>query len=209
MADELKKFTAAAAQEVYLKYALEVEPEEEPLLDDKIAPASFLDGLIQAGAFAHAAKFLAFGLPKREATWWACLVAREVLPADAPAEAQAALRAAEAWVYKPTEENRRAVMEKGGAADDGSPATWAAFAAGWSGGSLAPADMEVVPPPEDLTGKAVKSAITLAVYGTEPERAEEKFRLFVAQGMDVAQGGNGRVTAEGERLPAPAGEAPG
>jgi hypothetical protein len=209
MAGELKKFTATVAQEVYLRYALEVEPEEEPLLDDKIAPANFLDGLIQAGAFAHAAKFLAFGLPKREAAWWACLVAREVLPEDAPAEAQAALKAAETWVYKPTEENRRAVMEKGEAADDGSPAAWAAFAAGWSGGSLAPADMEVVPPPEDLTGKAVKSAITLAVYGTEPERAAEKIQLFVAQGMDVAKGGNGRVTAAGERLSAPAGGAPG
>lgn len=43
---ELKKIAAAAAQEVYRKYALEVEPEEEPLLDDKIAPANFLDGLI-------------------------------------------------------------------------------------------------------------------------------------------------------------------
>ncbi len=206
---ELKKIAAATAQEVYRKYALEVEPAAEPLLDDKIAPAKFLDGLIQAGEFAHAAKFLAFSLPKREATWWACLIARGVLPENAPPEAQAVLQAAEAWVYKPSEENRRAVMAKGEAADDGSPATWAAFAAGWSGGSLVAADMEPVPPPEDLTGKAVQNVITLAVYGTEPERAEEKIRLFVAQGMDVAQGGNGRVTAEGERLPAPAGEALG
>ncbi len=204
---ELKKITAAVAQEVYRKYALDIEPEEETLLDDKIAPANFLDGLIQAEEFAYAAKFLAFSLPKREAIWWACLVVREVLPEDAPPEARAALQAAEAWVYKPSEENRCAVMEKGEAADDGSPAAWAAFAAAWSGGSLTPADMEPVPPPEDLTGKAVNTAITLAAYGTEPERAEEKFRLFVAQGMDVAQGGNGRVTAEGKRLPTSAGEA--
>ncbi len=206
---ELKKIAAVAAQEVYRKFALEVEPEEATLLDDKIAPANFLDRLIQAEEFAHAAKFLAFSLSKREAIWWACLVAREVLPEDAPAQAQAALRAAEAWVYEPSEENRRAVMDQAEVADDDSPAAWAAFAAGWSGGSLAPADMEPVPPPEDMTGKAVNNTITLAAYGTEPERAEEKFRLFVAQGMDVAQGGNGRVTAEGERLPAAAGEAPG
>jgi hypothetical protein len=206
---ELKKIAATTAREVYRKYALDIEPEEGPLLDDTIAPAEFLDHLIQAGHYGHAVKFLAHGLPKREAAWWACLCAREVMPQDAVTEVQAALQATETWVYKPNEENRRAALENGEAADDGSPATWAAFAAGWSGGSIGPADGEPVPPADDLTGKAVFSAVTLAAYGAEPERAEERLRLFMAQGMDVAKGGDGRVTAEGERLPASTGGASG
>ena len=204
---EMKKIGAATADEVCRKYTLELDPEARPLLDDKITPADFLDGLVEAGLYADAAKFLAFGLPKREAAWWACLCARETLAEDAAPEIQAALRAAEAWVYKPVEENRRAAMEAGEAAGPDAPAAWAARAAGWSGGSLGPAEHEPVPPPDDLTGKAVNGALNLAAYGVEPERAAEKLRLFLAQGLDLARGGNGRVTADGKRLPA-AGDAP-
>ncbi len=120
------------------------------------APRSFLDALIEAGEFPDAVRFLAHALPKREAVWWACLCAREAAGADPPEPVAAALRAAEAWVADPSEENRRAAVARGrGGRAAAPPAGCAAAAAFWSGGSLGPARRPGRPPrrvPRPRTG---------------------------------------------------------
>src|SRR5690606_25846941 len=126
--------------------------------------------LAAAGHWLDAIAFLARALPKREAVWWACMCARVTAP---PAEEAAspegdvagpaaagrgparALAAAEAWVYKPSEENRRECEAAAHAAQFDSPESWAAIAAFWSGGSVAPPGGPVVPPGEDLAPRAV------------------------------------------------------
>jgi hypothetical protein len=50
----------------------------------------------------------------------------------------------------------------------------------------------VVPPGETLTAAAVAGAVCLAAVQQEPERAPEKYRVFIAQGLDIAAGGTGR-----------------
>jgi hypothetical protein len=57
---------------------------------------------------------------------------------------------------------------------------------------MAPPDAPPVPPGEELTGTAVAGAVMLAAVQTEPERAEEKFRRFLMQGIDIANGGSGK-----------------
>jgi hypothetical protein len=127
--------------------------------------------------------------------WWACLAARATARPNAPASAEAALAAAEAWVYKPTEENRRAAMALAEAAEFNGPASWAAVGAFWSAGSMAPPEAPVVPPGETLTAAAVTGAVILAAVQQEPEKAEQRYREFLEQGVDIAMGGSGRKSA--------------
>jgi len=157
------------------------------------SPAQYLNELIAGRKLEQAIQFFAFALPPREAVWWTCLCSRAVFPEPTPKPLLDAVEAAEAWVRKPTEESRRAAMACAQATDFQSPATWAAVAAFWSGGSLAPADLPEVPVPAHLLGVAVAGAIALAAVQTEPQRAEQKREHYLASAIDVANGGNGRV----------------
>ena len=49
----------------------------------------------------------------------------------------------------------------------------------------APPNAPAVPPGEFLTAKAVSGAVIFAAVAREPEKAPERFRSFVAQGLDV------------------------
>ena len=148
--------------------------------------------LAAAGQGMEAARVLAHALPKREAVWWACLCARDRLPPEPSPVILAALKAAEDWVYKPTEENRRAAMAKAEAAQFDTPSSWAAVGAFWSGGSMSPEGNPVVPPGEHLTGLAVAGSIMLAAAQTEPQHATERYQQFLAYGANIARGGRGR-----------------
>lgn len=187
------KIKAERASEVCRLYT--PEPDAAALLTLDDTPGDFLDRLIAQGRLADAARFLAFALPRREAVWWACLCARDMLPDGAKPGEVAALEAAEAWVFKPVEDNRRAAMARAEAAGFTSPSSWAAVGAFWSGGSLAPPDLPEVPPGPELTGTAVSSAITIAAVQTQPEHAHAKYRRFLDYGLDIANGGTGRRKA--------------
>lgn len=186
----LKKVTASRARDVCAHFDLSEEAKR--LLDDATAPAAFLELLIEKGHLMDAIRLLAFALPKREAVWWACLCVREMLAPDAPPALEEVIKAAETWVYKPTEENRRLAMQKAEKAGYDKPASWAAVGAFWSGGSMAPPAAPVVPPAETLTAKAVSGAILLAAVQREPERAPQRHRQFLDDGIDIAMGGTGK-----------------
>ncbi|HXP31325.1 MAG TPA: hypothetical protein VN832_09565 [Stellaceae bacterium] len=161
-------------------------------LDPALDASANLDLLMKRGLLSDAVRFLAHSLPKREAVWWACLCARDMLPADAAPALLAAVQAAEGWVMAPSEEKRREAMVTAEAAGFRAPASWAAVAAFWSGGSMAPPNAPVVPPGDPLTGAAVAGAILLAAVQTEPQKAFEKYRRFLDYGIDIAGGGSGR-----------------
>lgn len=186
---ELKKIQAKTAAEVCGKY--EQAAEILPLLLENMSPKAFLDKLVENDRLQEANRFLAHALPKREAVWWACLCARDVVP-ESDETAANLLKLAEAWVRKPTDENRRSAMTAAEEAGFDSPASWAAVAAFWSGDSLAPADMPPVAPSDELTGTAVAAAGMLAALGGDPVMAPDKFREFLDKGIDVAQGGSGQ-----------------
>jgi len=154
-------------------------------------PLDFLNSLIANSAFVDAVQFLARALPKREAVWWSCLCARDVLPSDGKPEFAAAVGAAEAWVYRPSEENSRNSEATGNAITASHPSRWSAMAAFWSGGSLAPSDAPEVKPPEDFTAKAVAGAVLMAA-GLDPKQSAVRQRKFLDYGMDIAKGGRGR-----------------
>ncbi len=182
---------------------LELAPEAMALLAPGATPAIFLKALIGAGLLVDAIRLLAIALPRREAVWWACLAARGALatapaaaPAtDAPPADLAALEAAEAWVYRPTEENRRATFPPAELLNFKTAAAYAAMAAFWSGGSLAPPDAPVVVPPGDgLTGTAAAAAVLLAAAAL-PKEAPARQRASLVQALDIANGGSGKMIA--------------
>jgi hypothetical protein len=160
------------------------------LLRDGVAPRAYFDLLVQKELPLDAIKFLAAALPKPEAVWWACLCARQV-HASAPPKVLAAVQAAEKWVQQPTEENRRAAQPAAEAAELSTPAGCTAMAVFMSGGSIAPVSSKVdVPPAEHLTAHFVGGAILMAAVLTEPEKAAEKHKRFLALGQEVAAGTN-------------------
>jgi hypothetical protein len=160
-------------------------------------PDGFVAQLVEKGQWVDAVRYLAHAMLQREAVWWACLAARAALgSARRPSDVDS-VSAAEAWVYKPTEENRRAAMTKAQATKFDTPSAWAAVAAFWSGGSMAPPDVPVVPPPPFLIGRAVAGAVMLAAVTGPADKIEPRYRLLIAQGADIAAGGNGRVAAAG------------
>ena len=164
--------------------------EARALLAGDPAPHSYLDALAARGLFPDAVKFLANALPKRQAVWWACLCARHSARGSPSAQTDAALRAAERWVAGPDEPSRRAAESAAEAVGVGTPAGCAALAAFWSAGSRAPPHVQDVPPPDHLTARGVAGSVMLAAVATEPEQADEKFRRFIALGLDVAAGLN-------------------
>jgi hypothetical protein len=186
------KIKAATAQEICSQYKL--SPAAKPHLKEAMPPLDFLAALLAAKLNDDAVQFLARALPKREAVWWSCLCARDVIPADGAPELPAAVTAAESWVYRPTEENRRKAEKTAKAIEESHAAKWAAMGAFWSG-SLGAADGPEVKPPDDLTAKGVTSAVMLAAT-TDPMQIDARFKTFFDYGTDIANGGTGRPAAK-------------
>ena len=186
MSNGLVKVAAKTAAEVCKHFPLGEEAKKQ--LRDGMTPAQFLDALIEKQQFPDAVRFLAHALPKREGVWWACLCSRSVAGSSPAPKITSALQAAEKWVTDPSEDNRRAGMPAAEAAELKTPAGCAAMAAFWSGGSLAPPNVPVVPPGEYLTAHGVAGAVMLAAVQSEPEKAPDKYRKFLAQGIEVAKG---------------------
>ncbi len=136
---------------------MDLSPEALALLTPDAAPAAAVQTLIAANLGMDALKLIARLLPKRYAVGWLCQCARD-FPLDITEKSGAAM--AEKWVRDPSEANRRAAFEFANAGKYKTLATFFAAAAGWAGGSLAPATQTVpVPPPDHLTAMAVAGAI--------------------------------------------------
>ena len=165
--------------------AAELAEEAMALVSPDVHPLDFVALLMEKKLYPDAVRFVAHALPKREAVWWAWVCARRSAGEQPPSKIKAALDATERWVAQPTEENRRSAMAAAEKAELGTAAGCAGLAAFFSGGSLAPPEAPPVPPGEFLTAKAVSGAVIFAAVAKEPERAPEKFRSFVAQGVEV------------------------
>ena len=147
-----------------------------------------VQALLDAGQVQDALKLLARLLPKRYAVAWLCQCARNQ-PLDPEDKAGASL--AEKWVREPNESNRRAAFEFANAGGYKSTGAWLAAAAGWSGGSLAPASQEtVVPPPDHLTACAVVAGINM-LAALDIEQFEARRSGFIEPAMNLLNGGGG------------------
>jgi hypothetical protein len=158
---------------------IEVEPSDE-------APLVFLKALAQSGTPENAVAFCAYLLPRREAVWWACQCVRALNASRGEAE-DAALQAAEAWVQEPEEDARRLALQLGSDGNQGAPATWLAYAAAWSGGSMR-TEEPPVPAPPYLTAKAVRAAVLMALARVPVTQRRASLSTCLNEGMRLASG---------------------
>jgi hypothetical protein len=159
-------------------------------------PANDIDPLDHARALlrsprpSDAVVFISHLLPRREAVWWAAQCVRALLGEAATDEA---LGAAEVWVRTPEDDNRQAALSAANASERRKPTTWLAFGAGWSGGSLLPADQKPVPPPAGACAMAANTAIMMAVAAGDPRAVVNRIEACAEAGVRFASGGEPTV----------------
>lgn len=143
-----------------------------------------------AGAVTDMLKLLAASLPGREATWWACLAGRDVIGAEA--EPTPALAAAEAWVFRPGDETRRAAFRASQAADPMDDTAICATIAVYAGGSLGPDELKEFPAPEGALA-AMALGINVMAMAAMGGDLIANAQHMVDRALDIARGGNGKV----------------
>ncbi len=176
---------------------LELDAECAVLLGPLPDAVAGLEALVGARKLPEAMRLIAHAMPKREVVWWGCMCARAVPDPAQPAPDAEALTAAEAWVRKPDEANRRAAMAAAQKTAFRTPEAWAAVAAFWSGGSMSPEGQPDVPPAEHLTAVAVAGGVIIAALRGNPARAPDRFLRFLESAREIAAGGAGRLAPEG------------
>jgi uncharacterized protein DUF6931 len=151
-------------------------------------PTDFLKGLVTAGKIEDAVTFCSYLLPRREAVWWACGCVRGFLR-NLIKDRAAGLIAAEAWVERPDEERRQAVLEIGTKGNSDDPLTWVALAAGWAGGFLESGAHRRIPMPSYMTARAARAAILISALNVSRDQRPARLEACVAEGTRLAEHG--------------------
>lgn len=188
--DPFRKIVAGTAAEICKR--VDLSAEARAFLLPALSPQGYLALLVEADQIGDAIRFLAFALPIREGIWWACVAAHANLAEATEIEARCLERAAN-WVYEPGDARRRSCMEAAEAANFEGAAAYAALAVFWSGGSMAPEGMPDALPDPSLGPIGVGASILLSITSGDPTLLNEQFEAAIARGVDIANGGNGRL----------------
>jgi hypothetical protein len=165
----------------------ELGEEAMALMKPDMHPEDFVAKLMDKQLYPDAVRFVAHALPKREAVWWGWISARRAAGENPKPKIKTSLESTEKWIAQPTDENRREAKAAAEAAELGTAAGCAGLAAFFAGDSLAPPDCPAVAPGPYLTAKAVAGAVNFAALAGDPRQSPEKFKSFVAQGLDVTK----------------------
>ncbi|MBP1852491.1 DUF6931 family protein [Rhizobium halophytocola] len=152
--------------------------------------AEVLTELDAKGALLDMLQLLAHALPAREATWWACLSARDILADGAPVPPP--LRAAEAWVHRPGNETRTLAREALDKAKNEDETVLCAMAASCAAGTLGPGLLEDYDAPPGAVGGAVFGMALISLYH-DSDLVAARGPLLLARALDIARGGSGNV----------------
>jgi hypothetical protein len=170
----------------------DLEPDSRDLMDSGMRPETFIEKLSAAGKWMDAVKVMAHALPRREAVWWASVCAEQMNGPGGDADEVAALKAAENWVYEPTDEYRKKAFQLAQNSRTNSLGTLTALAAACSGGNL-PLDEDTEVELDAAVFPQIVGGIVIMAATDEIERADEQFKRFLASGQDIACGGSGKI----------------
>lgn len=191
--EPFRKIADGAAADICKR--VDLSAEAKAFLLPSLSPQGYLALLVDAEQIGDAVRFLAFALPIREGIWWACIVAQSNLPEPGKIDL-ACLEQSASWVYEPTDTRRRACMAAAELANFDGAAAYAALAVFWSGGSMAPENMPDAIPDPRLGPIGVGASVLLSITAGDPKLLNERFKAAVARGVDIANGGNGRLDGD-------------
>lgn len=164
-----------------------------PLDAPASAPASeVLAELHAKSAWLDMLHLLAVLLPPRERVWWACLAARDYIGPKSDRD-PLSLTTSEAWVFKPTDQNReaaRASLDHAYVDDD---TVNCAISVLYADGTLGPGDLAQYPAPAGAS-EAAAFAMNVVALGELSDKFDEHLQLLIDRALDIAKGGNGRVS---------------
>ena len=160
-----------------------IEPLRNAISADA-SPQTVLAKLSESGQDIDAIKFLAQALGPRGSITWAFACLREHGTAGKP-ERAAAIEAVERWLAEPSDANRRAAQEAA-AKVSGTPEGCLALSVFFSEGSIAPPNLQNVPPPPFLAEKIAGAGLLVAAVQQEPERAPERLQRWIQLGLQGA-----------------------
>ncbi len=160
------------------------------------APASAMPEVVLAeldekGATVDMLHLLAILLPARERVWWACLAARDCVGPKSENDPPS-LAAAEAWVFKPTDENREAARATLDHAEVNDDTVNCALSVLYSDGTLGAGDLSQHQAPAGASEVAA-FAMNVIALRENSDKFEEHGQLLVDRALDIARGGNGNV----------------
>ncbi|MFP7675229.1 DUF6931 family protein [Marivita sp. S0852] len=170
---------------------------------DLSAPASasveeVLDELAAKNADMDLLKCVAVILPPRERVWWACLAARDIV-GEGPENETRSLRAAEAWVFRPTDETRNEAIHSMEFAHIDDETVKCAMGVMYSDGTLGTGDMAQLEAPAGA-GAIAAFAMNIEALTTRLDEYDTYLHELIDRGIDIARGGNGKPKAQGKDL---------
>jgi hypothetical protein len=154
------------------------------VLADDPTSVILLERLTGRSLLAEAARLIGYALPEREAVWWACKCVAHTAPASLPPQAEAALLAAEEWVWRPGDAARAKAARAAAAAGYDTAPAWTARAAFASHPAW---------PLHARCGRRVERAIALAAVTAGGERSAWRLQQFIVSGREIARGGAGHL----------------
>ena len=163
---------------------LQLPPDHRDLVNVIDDPAALLWRLGQLSLWTQSIRLLAYALPEREAVWWSCMCVRHTAPI-LPEPEQLAVAAAEAWVRRPEKATRHEAALAASAPGYAAPGAWSALGAVWSQRERLLPDL--------CGGRGAATAVTRSAARGGPKRVQERLRRFVISGVDVGNGGAGRL----------------
>lgn len=190
MKNNLKKFEINNYHEIINE--LDLDDSEYTIIKNTKSDAEALSKLVNAKHYPIATKFLALGLPNREAIWWGYLCCQNFASNSSLLAAQNALSTISQWVHSPSEALRMRTKQLADNLNKYTAAHWACLSVYWSGGNIAATDQQVIEPAKYMSTHAVSNAIYLCARKAGSE--DDAYSKYLKIGLHIAMGGNGKVT---------------
>lgn len=193
MVDIWKKLTSVKASEIVDVSELDAESLE--LLKPDMRPEEYIGVLSSAGKWSDAVMVMARTLPKREAVWWACVCAAKTEALRKDKDETEALKVAEKWAFKPSEETRKDAFLQAQKSNTPSVGTMSCLAAAFSGGKLAVSKEQSIDLDASVFSKIVSGIVVISASEKGSDQFNTQLEQFLQQGKDIACGGRGQVSA--------------
>ena len=148
-------------------------------------PAAWFESLKSGDRGNDAISFLGLALPRYEAIVWASQVMMRLGHAERDLDNMRAFEVAQQWIRDPSEKLRRQAFALADAMGDNTAEKLLLLAIYFSGGSIAPEDLQPVHPKEDITGHLTSTAVKLTVLNAADAGAA--MREALAMGEALAQ----------------------